>query len=316
MAVPENIVTNHDIEKMVETSDDWIWTRTGIRERRVAGPTELNSDFAAKAGKMALENAKISPEQIDLVLLATVTEDKICPATANYVQTKLGIPNAASFDLNGACSGFIYSLLTAEGLIQSGACKHVLVIGSEIMSRILDWEDRNTCVLFGDGAGAVVLGEVESGRGILSRYMRSDGRLADLLHVPGGGTNMRPTHEVIDRKDHLLKMSGNEVFKNAVRFMGESAEIAIAQAGLTKEQIDLMIPHQANVRIIESTAKRIDLPMAKVFVNIDRYGNTTAASIPIALYEALQEKRIGSGSNVLLVAFGAGFTWGSAVVRL
>ncbi len=316
MAVPDKILTNFDLEKMVDTSDEWIRTRSGISERHIAESHEHNSDFAAKAGQMAIQNAGINPESIDLIILATVSAEKIFPATANIIQNKIGAKNAFSFDLNAACSGFIFSMITAESFIASGTCKNALVIGSEIMSRLVNWQDRSTCVLFGDGAGAVVLGPIEGGRGILSRFMKSNGQLANLLHLPAGGTYLPPCYETIDKKLHFIKMSGNEVFKHAVKCMVDGATNSLAKAGLTHEDLKLMIPHQANYRIIEATAKRINLPMEKVLVNIHDYGNTTAASIPIGLHEAIDSGRLKQGDNVLLVTFGAGFTWSSVVIRI
>ncbi len=312
---PPRILTNYDLEKMVETSDEWIIARTGIRERRIAEDGTGPSDLAFEASKIALKEAGVEPEQIDLILLGTVTPDYPLPSTACILQDKLKAKNAAVLDIVAACSGFIYGLSIASAFIAIGQYKNVLVIGVETLSKIVNWEDRNTCVLFGDGAGAAVVSATEEEGGILGTFLSGDGSLANLLHIPVGGAKAPLTNENIHLKQHYISMQGSEVFKSAVRAMEDAAEHIIQKVGLSSEQIDLLIPHQANIRIIEALAKRLKLPMDKVYVNIDRYGNTSAASVPIALDEARRKGLIKKGSNTVLVAFGAGFTWGSAVIR-
>jgi len=312
---PPRILTNYDLERMVETSDEWIITRTGIRERRIAEDGTAPSDLALEASRIALEEAKLEPEQIDLILLGTVTPDYPLPSTACILQDKLKAKNAAVLDIVAACSGFIYGLSIASAFIATGQYKNVLVIGVETLSKITNWEDRNTCVLFGDGAGAAVVSATTEEKGILGTFLSGDGSLANLLHIPVGGAKNPLTKENIDLKQHYISMQGSEVFKSAVRAMEDAAEHIIQKVGLSPEQIDLLIPHQANIRIIEALAKRLKLPMEKVYVNIDRYGNTSAASVPIALDEARRKGLIKEGSHTVLVAFGAGFTWGSAVIK-
>jgi len=312
---PSRILTNADLEKMVETSDEWITTRTGIKERRISENGTGASDLAFEASKIALEEAGIDPEQIDLILVGTVTPDYLLPSTACILQDKLKAKNAAVLDIAAACSGFIYGLSIASAFIAIGQYKNVLVIGVETLSKITNWEDRNTCVLFGDGAGAAVVSATTEDKGILGTFLSGDGSLANLLHIPIGGTKVPLTKENFDLRQHYICMQGNEVFKSAVRAMDSAARHIIQQVGLTSEDIDLLIPHQANIRIIEALAKRLKVSMDKVYVNIDRYGNTSAASVPIALDEARKNGTIKPGSNVVLVAFGAGFTWGSAVIR-
>ena len=313
---PEKVLTNADLEKMVETTDEWITARSGIKERRIADKETAASDLSFEATKKAMEEAKIKPEELDLILIGTVTPDYLLPSTACILQDKLGAKNAAVMDIVAACSGFLYGLSVAQAFIYSGKYKTILVIGVEILSKITNWNDRNTCVLFGDGAGAAIVQRTqENNKGILATYLCGDGSLANLLHIPVGGTRTPLTKENIDKGDQYIKMEGNEVFKSAVRSMGDAATRALKEANISAEQIDLLIPHQANIRIIEATAKRLKLPMEKVFVNIDKYGNTSAASIPIALDEARKSGRIKPGDITLLVAFGAGFTWGSAVIR-
>jgi len=315
-STPEKVLTNADLEKIVDTTDEWITTRTGIKERRIADNGTAASDLSFEATKKAMEEAKIKPEELDLILIGTVTPDYLLPSTACILQDKLGAKNAAVMDIVAACSGFLYGLSVAQSFIYSGKYKTILVIGVEVLSKITNWNDRNTCVLFGDGAGAAIVQRTqENNKGILSTYLCGDGSLANLLHIPVGGTRTPLTKENIDNGDQFIKMEGSEVFKSAVRSMGDAAMRALKEANLTAEQVDLLIPHQANIRIIEATAKRLKLPMEKVFVNIDKYGNTSAASIPIALDEARKSGRVKSGDVTLLVAFGAGFTWGSAVVR-
>jgi 3-oxoacyl-[acyl-carrier-protein] synthase-3 len=313
--VPEKILTNSDLEKMLDTTDEWIRTRTGIKERRIADDNEATSDLAIKAARKALEDAKISNKKVDLIVVATLSPDYAFPSTACLVQNKLGIKDAWAFDIEAACSGFIYALSVAEAIIKSGTCNTALVIGAEIFSRILDWKDRNTCVLMGDGAGAVVLREVENGKGILHTYLGADGSGADLMKQPAGGSRLPANEETVRQGLHYFKMQGNEVFKLAVRMMSDSAMTALKKAGLSNKDIDLIIPHQANIRILSAMARRLSLPMEKVMVNIDKYGNTTSASIPIALDEALKQGRIKEGDIVVLVAFGAGLTWGASVIR-
>ena len=315
-AAPPKVVTNHELSALgIETSHEWIFDRTGISERRLAGPGESTCTMAADAARIAMQRANVNAGQLDVIILTTATPDRLLPATAVDVQAALGATRAAAFDLSAACSGFIYGLQVAEGLIASSSHETVLVVSAEKMSAIVDWTDRSTCVLFGDGAGAAVLQRSKQGKGLMSSFIRSDGTLAELLYRPAGGATIPFTENVLNDRSHFVKMAGREVFKHAVRSMSESADRALDAARLTGNDIDLMIPHQANIRIIEATAKHANIPMDKVYVNVDRYGNTSSASIPIALDEALECGRIKEGSTVLLAAFGAGFTWGSAVVR-
>ena len=313
--LPERVLTNADLERMVDTSDEWIRERTGIRERRIASAEIGAADMGAEAARIAMERAGVQPGEVDLIVVATATPDRLLPATACEVQARLGASNAAAFDVSAACSGFLYALAVVEGHIATGRADIALVVATEKMSAITDWTDRSTCVLFGDGAGAVVVRRSTNGRGILSHYMRSDGTLADLLWRPGGGARVPFDQVVLDERLHYVKMAGREVFKAAVRSMAEAADQALLRAGLTSGDIDLFIPHQANIRIIEATAKYANLPMEKVYVNVDRYGNMSSATLPVALDEALEEGRLKPGSNVLMVAFGAGFTWASTVLR-
>jgi 3-oxoacyl-[acyl-carrier-protein] synthase-3 len=313
---PPRVVTNADLEAMVETSDEWIRTRTGIRERRLADPGVGAADMGAAAARVALERAGIDAKDVDMLLVSTATPDRLLPSTACDIQALLGASNAGSYDFATACSGFLYGLSLAEAHIAAGQAKTVLVIATERMSSIVDWGDRSTCVLFGDGAGAAVVQPAEDGRGILSSFMKSDGTLAELLYRPGGGAKIPFDLAVLDEKSHLVKMAGPEVFKAAVRSMCEAAEQALQRAGVTSEEIDLLVPHQANNRIIEATAKYAGIPMDKVFVNVDRYGNMSSASVPVALDEAREQGRVQDGSLVLMVAFGAGFTWAANVVRM
>lgn len=312
---PSKILTNYDLEKMVDTSDEWIITRTGIKERRISEDGTGPSDLSLEASKIALSEAKLAPDQIDLILLGTVTPDYLLPSTACILQDKLKAKNAAILDIVAACSGFIYGLSIASAFIAIGQYKNVLVIGVETLSKITNWEDRNTCVLFGDGAGAAVVSATTEDKGILGTFLSGDGSLANLLHIPIGGAKVPLTEENIGERRHFIHMQGNEVFKSAVRAMESSAKHIIQKVGLSSQDIDLLIPHQANIRIIEALAKRLKVPMDRVYVNIDRYGNTSAASVPIALDEARKKGVIREGSNTVLVAFGAGFTWGSAVIK-
>jgi 3-oxoacyl-[acyl-carrier-protein] synthase-3 len=312
---PPRIVTNHELESLVDTNDEWIRTRTGIRERRIADKDVHASDMAAAAARIAMERAGVEAEGLDMILLSTATPDRLLPSTACDVQALLGARNAAAYDYSTACSGFLYGLSMAEAHITAGQAETVLVCATEKMSSIVDWTDRTTCVLFGDGAGAAVVRRADDERGILSTFMKSDGTLAELLWRPGGGARIPLDIAVLDERSHYVKMAGPEVFKSAVRAMCEAAETAMQRAGVTSDEIDLLVPHQANIRIIEATAKYARMPMDKVYVNVDRFGNMSSASIPVALDEACERGRIQPGSLVLMVAFGAGFTWAANVVR-
>jgi 3-oxoacyl-[acyl-carrier-protein] synthase-3 len=315
-AVPPKVVTNHDFAAMgLETSDEWIVERTGIRERRLAQAGETTSTMACEASRTAMQRAGVHAGELDVIILSTATPDRLLPATAVDVQAELGATRAAAFDISAACSGWLYGLSIAEGMIANGTADTILVAGSEKMSAIVDWTDRSTCVLFGDGAGATIVKRAARHKGILSSFMRSDGTLAELLYRPHGGATVPMTEAVLTDRSHLVKMAGREVFKAAVRSMSEAADRALDGAKLTGGDIDLLIPHQANIRIIEATAKHAGIPMDKVYVNVDRYGNTSSASVPIALDEAFETGRIGEGATVLMVTFGAGFTWASTVVR-
>jgi 3-oxoacyl-[acyl-carrier-protein] synthase-3 len=314
--LPPRVLTNAELETMVETSDEWIRTRTGIRERRIAGPDMGAADMGAGAAMAALANAGVDASDIDMILVSTATPDRLLPSTACDIQALIGAGRAAAYDFAVACSGFPYGLALATGHIAAGQAEKILLICTEKMSSIVDWTDRTTCVLFGDGAGAAVITPAEGDRGILSSYMRSDGVLAELLYRPAGGTRIPIDVAVLDERHHFVKMAGPEVFKSAVRSMCEAADEALRRAGVTSDEIDLLVPHQANMRIIESTAKYASIPMEKVFVNVDKYGNMSSASVPVALDEAREQGRIGEGSLVLMVAFGAGLTWAANVVRL
>ena len=313
--VPEKILTNKDLEKIVDTNDEWISERTGIKVRHIVADGENTSDIAAKAAERALKDAGLTADDIDLIVVATATPDMLFPATACLVQNKLKAGKAAAYDLAAGCSGFMYAIVTASQFIKTGLYKHVFVIGAESLSRILDWTDRNTCVLFGDGAGAVVLGEVPEGYGILGSNLGADGSGGDLLCLPAGGTSRPATEATVRERLHFVHMAGNEVFKFAVKVMGEAALNALEHAKIDTSEVDWLIPHQANIRIIQSAAKRLKMPMEKVIVNVDRYGNTSSASIPIALEEAIHDGRIKSGQVIAMVGFGAGLTWASAVMR-
>ena len=312
--VPAKILTNADLESMVATSDQWITERTGIRARAVVGPGEACSDLAVKASRRALEAANISAADLDMVLLATCTGDYPLPATACLIQHQLGATKAAACDLAAACCGFVYALSMADAYVRTGM-HHVLVVGSEVMSAITDWTDRNTCVLFGDGAGAAVVSASEGTNGILSTHLRSDGTLWELIAVPGGGSRLPHSEKVLAEKLNCIKMKGNETFKVAVRTLEEIARETLAANHVSIDDLDLYVPHQANVRILNAVADRLGLPPEKVMLNLDRYGNTSAASIPIALDEAVRQGRIQQGSLVMLGAFGAGLTWASALIR-
>ena len=313
---PAKVMTNFDFAKIgIDTTDEWITERTGIKQRYIAQAGESTTSLGAAAARQAMQRAGIHPGEIDAIVLSTATPDRLLPATAVDLQAELGATRAAAFDIGAACAGFIYAATVAEGMIATGVADTVLIVGAEKMSSIVDWQDRSTCVLFGDGAGAAVLRRAKHHKGILSAYMRSDGTLANLLYRPAGGACMPLSDEVLKDRSHYVKMAGREVFKHAVRSMADACDRALDGAKLTGKDIDLLIPHQANMRIIEATAKHASVSMEKVYVNVERYGNTSSASVPIALDEALECGRIKEGMNVLLVAFGAGFTWASMVVR-
>lgn len=314
-ALPDRVMTNKDLERIVDTSDEWITTRTGIKERRVAAREVVTSDLAREAAEEALASAGVSPGEIDLIIVANVLPDMPFPSTSCFVQDKLGASRAAAFDVVAGCTGFVYALGIGAQFIASGTYDTVLVIGAEILSRILDYTDRTTCVLLGDGAGAVVLRPVEQRKGILAIDMGSDGGLAELLMMPGGGSLHPASHESVDARLHYFKMNGRETFKHATRHMADSLRAAAERASVNLSDLDLLVPHQANLRIISSLAERLEFPMDKVVVNIDRYGNMSAASVPVALAEAVGEGRVKPGDLVGMVAFGAGLTWASAIIR-
>ncbi len=313
--VPEKIMTNADLEKIVETSDEWIVERTGIKERRIAEDNQPMSDLAMKAAQNALADAGVAAEDLDLIIVATLTSDRIIPSTACMIQNLLGAKHAAAFDLSAACSGFAYAASVAAQFIETGAYKKALVIGAETLSKYINWEDRNTCVLFGDGAGAAVLGQVEDGYGILSFDLGSDGSGGDAIQIPSSGSLMPVSKESIDQKLNLIHMNGRDVFKFAVKAMGKTVKNSLAKIDMPQEKIDWLVPHQANIRIIESAAKRLSMPMDKVVVNIHKYGNMSAACIPIALAEAAAAKRFKKGDIIALSGFGAGLTWASCIIR-
>ena len=313
---PDRVLRNHEFAAMgLETNDEWIVQRTGIRERRIAGPNENNRTMSAAASRIAMERAGVHPGEIDLIVLGTASPDHLLPATAVELQAELGASRAAAFDVSAACSSWLYGLIVAEGLMMSGNADTALVVGTEKLSAIVDWKDRSTAVLFGDGAGAAVLKRSRQGKGILSTFFRSDGTLAQLLHRPTGGAAKPFDPASPDDPTRFIQMEGREVFKHAVRSMSEACDSALDGAKMTGADIDLLIPHQANVRIIEATAKHAGISMDKVYVNVDRFGNTSSASVPMALEEAMAQGRVTEGSTVLLVAFGAGFTWASLVIR-
>lgn len=312
---PERVLTNRDIERMVDTSDEWITERSGIKERRIAAPDQATSDIALKACERALDAAGVKPKQVDLIIVATVTGDMSFPSTGCVLQEKLGAKNAAAFDINAACSGFIFGLSVADKFIKSGSAKTVLVVGAETLSRFVDWEDRTTCVLFGDGAGAAVIEASDDEGGLISVDIHSDGSYGDLLCVPAGGSRHPATKDTVKHKEHCIKMKGNETFKIAVKTLEKLVVDTLKKNKLKPSELSLLIPHQANLRIIQATAKRLDLPMEKVLVNLDRYGNTSAASVPIALDEAVRTGRVRAGDYVMLEAFGGGLTWASALLK-
>ena len=312
---PEGILTNEDLAELVETSDDWITTRTGIKQRRKAAPDEYTSQFAVRAARQAIERARLDPADIDLLLCATVTPDQILPSTGCIIQAELGANNAAAMDIVAACSGFLYGVSLADSMIKTGQVRHAVVVGAEILTQYVDYTDRQTCVLFGDGAGAAVLGAVEGGRGILASKIKSDGRYEEQLFSPGGGTRRKPSAETLAAGDHFFKMKGNELFKVAVRSMAEISREVLDQAGVKSDDISLFIPHQANQRITEAVADRLNVCASKVYSNIAVHGNTSSASIPIALDECVEAGRIKPGDLVLMASFGGGVTWGAVLFR-
>lgn len=317
--VPERVLSNADLERMVDTSDEWIVTRTGIRERRIAAPDQATSHLATNAALRALESAGITAEDLDLIIVATITPDTFFPSTACHVQRNLGAVNAVAFDISAACAGFLYAMQIARHFINSGNRRTALIIGADKLSGIVNWEDRNTCVLFGDGAGAAVVRRRETpepdGGEVLSSVMASDGRLTDILSVPGGGSAIPITPENAGQRLNTIHMQGREVFKAAVRHTCDACELAIRRAGLTPADIDLIIPHQANVRIVDAIRERLGIPPEKAFLNLDKYGNTSGAAIAIALDEAARSGAVRKGDHILLVAFGAGFAWAATVIR-
>ena len=314
-AYPEGILTNADLEKLVDTNDEWITSRTGIKQRHKAAADEYTSQFGTKAAQIALERAGLKAEDIELIVCATTTPDQIMPSTGALIQAQLGAVNAAGMDIFAACSGFLYGLTMVESMIRTGQIRYALVIGAEVLTKYVDYTDRGTCVIFGDGAGAAVLGAVDEGKGILATKIRSDGRYEEALYAAGGGTKLGTTHATIDNRDHFFKMKGNELFKVAVRSMAEISTEMLEKSGYTIDDVDLVVPHQANQRITDAVAARLKIPEEKIYSNIARHGNTSSASIPIALDECLQSDKIKPGNLVLLTAFGGGVTWGATVIR-
>ena len=314
-AYPEGILTNADLEKIVETSDEWITTRTGIKQRHKAADNEYTSQFGTAAAKAALERAGLKAEDIDIIVCATTTPDQIMPSTGALIQAQLGATNAAGMDVFAACSGFIYGITMVESMIRTGQIRYALVIGAEVLTKYVDYTDRGTCVIFGDGAGAAVLGPVPEGKGILATKIKSDGRYEEQLYAPGGGTKLGTSHETIDNRDHFFKMKGNELFKVAVRSMADISKEMLDKTGYTVDDVDIVIPHQANQRITDAVAARLGVAEEKVYSNIAFHGNTSSASIPIALDECIEAGKIREGSLVLLTAFGGGVTWGGTVIR-
>jgi 3-oxoacyl-[acyl-carrier-protein] synthase-3 len=314
-AYPDGILTNADLEKIVETSDEWITTRTGIKQRHKAAEGEYTSQFGTAAAKQALDRAGLKPEDIDIIVCATTTPDQIMPSTGALIQAQIGAVNAAGMDVFAACSGFLYGLTMVESMIKTGQIKHALVIGAEVLTKYVDYTDRGTCVIFGDGAGAAVLGPVPEGKGILATKIKSDGRYEEQLYAPGGGTKLGTTHKTIDDRMHFFKMKGNELFKVAVRSMADISAEMVERAGYKVDDIDLVIPHQANQRITDAVASRLGVAEEKVYSNIAEHGNTSSASIPIAIDECIESGKIKEGSLVLLTAFGGGVTWGGTVIR-
>lgn len=314
-AVPDKVLSNLDIEKIVDTSDEWIKTMTGISERRMAEENECTSDFAIKAANMALKRAGIKPTELGMIIVATVTPDMQFPSTACIVQDAIGAVGIPAFDLHAGCSGWVYSLACANAYITSGMCDKVLVIGADLLTKVTNWTDRSTCIVFGDGAGAAVVSLVEEGYGFKAFDLGSDGSGAGLLKIPAGGSKNPITPEAIEKNEHKIYMEGKEVFRFAVTVQGEAIERVLEKSNIHPDEIDLVVPHQANLRIIDAAVKRFDLPREKFFVNIDKYGNTSAASIPIALDEAVQKGKISKGGNLIIVGFGAGLTWGAGAMR-
>ena len=313
--MPDRVLSNSDLEVMVDTSDEWITERTGIRERRIADESQAASDLAFEASKIALDRAGLSAADIELIIVATVTGDMPFPSTACFLQNRLGASRAVGFDINATCSGFLYALYVADGFIRSGMHRRILVVGTEVLSKVTDWKDRTTCVIFGDGAGAAIVEATSEDRGILSMSINSDGSMWDLINIPGGGSRNPASTDTLKKGMHYIRMKGNETFKVAVRTLEDVALKTLADNGLDSSQLSLLVPHQANLRIIQATAERLNLPMEKVFVNLEQYGNTSAASIPIALDEALTSGRIRDGDYILLEAFGGGLTWASALIK-
>lgn len=312
--VPERVLTNADLERMVETTDEWIHTRTGIRERRIAKKGESASDLGSKAALAAIQDSSLTVRDIELIIVATVTPDMFFPSTACLIQDRIGA-QCGAFDMAAACSGFPYALAVAEAFIRAGIYRNIVVVGAEVLSGFIDWKDRSTCVLFGDGAGAAVVSEIKDGHGIRATYLGSDGSQADVLKIPAGGSRIPPSEESVKSGLHFLKMQGSEVFKVAVRRMEEAVREVLKRGGLTPQDIDCLIPHQANLRILQAVGERIGIPMEKVFINVEKYGNMSSASTVVALYEAVKEKKIRKGSNVILVAFGGGLTWASCLIK-
>ncbi|MGB9858033.1 MAG: beta-ketoacyl-ACP synthase III [Dictyoglomaceae bacterium] len=314
-AIPSKVLTNFDLEKMVDTSDEWITTRTGIKKRHIAEEGINPSDLGAEASLKALKRANLSPDDIDLIITTSSSPDMIFPPTSAIIQQKIGAKRAGGFDLLSACTGFVSSLITGAQFIKSGDVKTVLIVGTETLSRLVDWEDRNTCVLFGDAAGAVILQEVGEGYGLISWNLHLDGEGASLLEIPAGISRFPATHETIDKKLHYIKMNGREVFKFSVKVIAESTEEALSKANLSPKDLDWLIPHQANIRIIQAGAEKLGLPLEKVGITIDKYGNTSTASIPLTLEELLINKKIKDKDLIAFVGFGAGFSWGTAIMR-
>jgi len=313
--VPDKVMTNFDLEKIVDTSDEWITTRTGIKERRIASEDQATSDLAIEASWKTLKDAGLKVKDIDMIIMTTSTPDTIFPSTACWIQKGLGADHIPAFDVSAGCTGFLYGMIIAEGLILNGPAKRILLIGGEMLTRVSDYKNRNTCVLFGDGAGAVILEESDDESGMLSSYWKADGKLGDLLCQPAGGTRIPPSIEALEKGLHYLTMKGNEVFKHAVKCMGEAALEALKSAGLKREAIDHFIPHQANIRIIDATGRRLKVPKEKVYSNIERYGNVSVASIPISLHELKEDGKLKKGNIIVMDAFGAGFTWAAVVYR-
>lgn len=312
---PQKVLTNSDLEKIVDTTDEWIVTRSGIRERRIVEDGTAASDLGIEAAKRALECASLPPEKIDLIICATITGDMPFPATSCLIQDKIGAKNAAAFDLQAGCSGWVYAISTASQFVQMGTYDNVLVVGTDVLSSVTDWTDRSTCVLFGDGAGAAVVGPVAPGEGILSIYLGADGSGGEFLKMEAGGSRLPASEETVRNRQHFVKMEGREVYKFAVRIMGEASVKVLEMAGLTSDDVDLFVPHQANIRIIDAAVERLGLPAEKVFINVQNYGNTSAASIPFALDEAYRFGKIKAGDVIVVVGFGAGLTWAAGVLK-